>query len=206
MLYSNETELNLGISTTSDAIGIPGLTYLENYLNVDYQKQLINIIDQQNWSKVLNRRVQHYGYKYDYKKGSLASSSYLGALPDWAQSLANKLYQDGLTAKIPDQVIVNEYEPGQGIKSHIDCFPCFGNTIISLSLSSPGVMDFTHSLTHEKVSILLEPGGVLVMQGAARYDWQHGIAARKKDTYKGTEFMRTRRVSVTFREVLFPYK
>jgi alkylated DNA repair dioxygenase AlkB len=67
-------------------------------------------------------------------------------------------------------------------------------------------MDFTHSLTQEKVSILLEPGGVLVMQGAARYDWQHGIAARKKDTYKGTKFLRTRRVSVTFREVLFPYK
>jgi alkylated DNA repair dioxygenase AlkB len=206
MFYSNETELNLGISTTSDAIGIPGLTYLKNYLNVDYQKQLINIIDQQNWSKVLNRRVQHYGYKYDYKKGSLASSSYLGALPDWAQSLANQLYQDGLTAKVPDQVIVNEYQPGQGIRSHIDCFPCFGNTIISLSLSSPCVMDFTHSLTQEKVSILLEPGGVLVMQGAARYDWQHGIAARKKDTYKGTKFLRTRRVSVTFREVLFPYK
>jgi alkylated DNA repair dioxygenase AlkB len=206
MLHPNETKLQLGTSLASDAREIPGLTYIANYLNADTQNQLLNIIDQQEWSTKLKRRVQHYGYRYDYKKGSLASSSYLGLLPDWAQSLANQLYQDGLTAKIPDQVIVNEYEPGQGIKSHIDCFPCFGNTIISLSLSSPCVMDFTHSLTQEKVSILLEPGGVLVMQGAARYDWQHGIAARKKDTYKGTEFVRTRRVSVTFREVLFPYK
>jgi alkylated DNA repair dioxygenase AlkB len=206
MLSPDETELGLEANLESDAIQIPGLTYLPHYITVDEQNKLINIIDQQEWSTKLRRRVQHYGYRYDYKNGSLASSSYLGDLPDWAGGIAKRLSDDGLTTKVPDQVIINEYEPGQGITSHIDCVPCFGKTIISLSLGSSCVMDFTHSQIKQKASILLIPRSIVVMQGAARYEWQHSIAARKKDKYKGRELVRTRRVSMTFREVLFPYK
>jgi hypothetical protein len=43
---------------------IHGLTYLENLLTKDYQRQLISIIDEQIWLDDLKRRVQHYGYKY----------------------------------------------------------------------------------------------------------------------------------------------
>jgi alkylated DNA repair dioxygenase AlkB len=206
MLSPDETELGLEANLESDAIQIPGLTYLPHYITVDEQNKLINIIDQQEWSTKLRRRVQHYGYRYDYKNGSLASSSYLGDLPNWAGGIAKRLSDDGLTTKVPDQVIINEYEPGQGITSHIDCVPCFGKTIISLSLGSSCVMDFTHSQIKQKASILLLPRSLVVMQGAARYEWQHSIAARKKDKYKGRELVRTRRVSMTFREVLFPYK
>jgi len=206
MLSPDETELGLEANLNSDAIQIPGLTYLPHYITVDEQNKLINIIDQQEWSTKLRRRVQHYGYRYDYKNGSLASSSYLGDLPDWAGRIAKRLLDDGLTTKVPDQVIINEYEPGQGITSHVDCVPCFGKTIISLSLGSSCVMDFTHSQIKQKASILLLPRSLVVMQGAARYEWQHSIAARKKDKYKGRELVRTRRVSMTFREVLFPYK
>ncbi|MDP8963795.1 MAG: alpha-ketoglutarate-dependent dioxygenase AlkB [Cyanobacteriota bacterium] len=206
MLSPNQTELDLGNTLESDARDIPGLTYIPEYINIDEQNQLLNIIDQQEWSTKLKRRVQHYGYRYDYKSGTLASSSYLGSLPDWVQNIANRVFSDRLTAKLPDQVIINEYEPGQGITSHVDCIPCFGNTIISLSLGSPCVMDFIHSQTKEKASILLLPSSLIVLHKAARYDWQHSIAARKKDNYKGRKFIRTRRVSMTFREVLFPYK
>ena len=206
MISPKETELDLEIRLESDATPIPGLTYIPDYINIDNQNKLLNLIDQQEWSTKLKRRIQQYGYKYDYKNGSLASSSDLGPLPDWVQNMANRLSDDGLTANVPDQVIINEYEPGQGITDHVDCVPCFGKTIITLSLGGLCVMDFTKLQTQEKVSILLLPGSVLVMKGAARYGWEHGIAARKKDTYKGEEFMRTRRVSMTFREVLFPYK
>lgn len=205
-LSPNNTQLDLEINPKSDATEIPGLTYIPDYINIEHQNQLLNAIDQQDWSILLKRRVQHHGYKYDYNKGLLASSNYIGPLPAWADSLAKRLVCDGLTANVPDQVIVNEYEPGQGITSHVDCIPCFGNTIITLSLGSLCMMDFTHSETKEKASILLSPGSVLVMHKAARYLWEHGIAARKKDKYKGNEIIRTRRVSVTFREVLFPYK
>jgi alkylated DNA repair dioxygenase AlkB len=206
MLSSDETELDLENSLKSDALEIPGLAYIIDYITVEEQNQLLNLIDQQEWSTKLKRRVQHYGYRYEEKNGAFTSSSYLGALPDWLKSIASRLCVDGLTPKVPDQVIINEYEPGQGITSHLDCVPCFGNTIITLSLGSECVMDFTHSQTKEKAPILLSPGSVLVMQKAARHVWEHGIAARKKDMYKDREFVRSRRVSVTFREVVFPYK
>ncbi|MCA1992374.1 MAG: alpha-ketoglutarate-dependent dioxygenase AlkB [Coleofasciculus sp. S288] len=205
MLSPKETRQD-SILRDANVKGIIGLTYVPNYIDEDEQNQLLNIIDQQEWSTKLKRRVQQYGYRYEYQKGILASSSYLGELPDWAGCLAERLYSDRLTAQLPDQVIVNEYEPGQGITSHIDCIPCFGKTIISLSLGSPCVMEFIHSQTQGKAANLLLPGSLMVMQGAARYIWQHGIAARKKDLYEGREIIRTRRVSLTFREVLFPYK
>ena len=206
MLTTDDTELNSDINLKSSQSEISGLNYISDYINIDQQNHLLNLIEKQEWSTKLKRRVQHYGYRYDYKKGLLASSSYLGALPDWLRSIAEQLFSDRLTPNIPDQVIINEYQPGQGIASHIDCVPCFGNTIISLSLGSACLMDFTHSQTKEKTSILLSAGSLIIMQGAARYNLQHGIAARKKDKYKGEEIMRTRRVSLTFREVLFPYK
>ncbi len=185
---------------------IPGLTSIPNYLSESEQGQLINIIDQQEWVLRTGRRVQHYGYRYDEKNGSLASTQYLGVLPDWLQTLANRFHEDYLTQRVPDQVIVNEYQPGQGIINHIDCIPCFGNTIITLSLGSPCVMDFIHARTKEREAMLLLPGSLLIFQKAARMLWQHGIAARQIDKYAGTELVRTRRISLTFREVLFPYK
>ncbi|MBD1807584.1 alpha-ketoglutarate-dependent dioxygenase AlkB [Microcoleus sp. FACHB-SPT15] len=206
MLSPNKSKLDLTTTLEADSIEISGLTYVPEYITFEEQNQLIHAIDQQEWSMKLKRRVQHYGYRYDYKNGSLASANYLGALPDWAEHIANRLFNDKLTEKAFDQLIVNEYQPGQGIISHVDCVPCFGNTIISLSLGSPCLMDFTHSQTHQKVSLLLSAGSLVVMHREARYLWQHGIAPRKKDNYKGTEITRTRRISMTFREVLFPYK
>ena len=206
MLSPNESKLDLTTTLEADSREIPGLKYVPEYITFEEQNQLIHAIDQQEWSLKLKRRVQHYGYRYDYKDGSLASANYLGALPDWAENIATRLFNDKLTEKAFDQLIVNEYQPGQGIISHVDCVPCFGNTIISLSLGSHCVMDFTHSQTQQKISLLLSPGSLVVMHREARYLWQHGIAPRKKDKYKGTEITRTRRISMTFREVLFPYK
>lgn len=203
------TELNLGTTLESKAIEIPGIIYIPQYINVDEQNQLLNRVDQQEWSidsVESARRIQQHGYRYVYENGFLVASQYLGALPDWMGSIASRLSDDGLTTTVLEQVTVNEYYPGQGLRSHIDCVTCFGDTIVTLSLGSYCVMDFTHSITKEKKQLLLSPGSLLVMQGEGRYIWQHSFAARTKDTYQGKEFVRNRRVSLTFRDVLFPYK
>ncbi len=41
-----------------------------------------------------------------------------------------------------DQLIVNEYQPGQGISPHIDNKTLFSDIIVSLSLGSNAVMIF----------------------------------------------------------------
>ena len=181
---------------------IPGLAYVGDYLGIAEQEQLLATVDGLPWLSDLRRRVQHYGYRYDYTRKTVDSSLYLGPLPDWAARLARRLHSDGHIGSVPDQLIVNEYQPGQGIASHVDCVPCFGDTVLSITLGSACVMTLTELRERTAVPLLLEPGSLLVMAGAARYDWKHGIAARKTDTYGGATIVRGRRVSLTFRTMI----
>lgn len=181
-------------------ITLPGLRYLQNSITPEYHDQLITLIDQQPWLTDLRRRVQHYGYRYDYKSRSVDASQFLGPLPDWAMPFLRQLQSDGLLEHFPDQLIVNEYEPGQGISPHIDCRPCFGEMILSLTLGSACLMEFTRN--EEKIALFVQPRSLVIMQGEARHLWKHGIPARKTDKYAGVEFERKRRISLTFRKVV----
>jgi alkylated DNA repair dioxygenase AlkB len=185
---------------------VQGLTYLPNFLTEEEQAELLWEIDARPWLTELRRRVQHYGYKYDYKARSVDYSMRIGPLPEWALGVIRRLRERGLITEEPDQVIVNEYEPGQGIAAHVDCPPCFTETILSLSLGSPCVMDYKHKATRRLVPVLVEPGSLIVMRGEARYDWTHGIAARKTDVYQGRTIVRGRRVSLTLRKVILGEK
>jgi alkylated DNA repair dioxygenase AlkB len=126
----------------------------------------------------------------------------IGDLPTWVLSLAERLRNEGLMPQQPDQLIVNEYLAGQGIANHVDCEPCFGDTIVSLSLGGTCVMDFIHKQTKQKIEVLLEPCSLVVLTGEARYDWTHGIQAKKSDVFKQQKFVRTTRISLTFRNVI----
>lgn len=179
-----------------------GLRYIPNFITPDEEAALLNTIDQQPWLTDLKRRVQHYGWKYDYVARRVDASMRLGQLPEWLAVYCQRLYNDRLFPKPPDQVIINEYQLGQGIAPHVDCVPCFEETIASLSLSSHCVMDFAKQTTGEKIPQLLEPRSLITLSGDARYKWKHGIAARKTDKHDGQVIQRGRRISLTFRNVI----
>lgn len=190
------------LNTQSSEMTIPGLSYIPEYISQQEEVELIRTIDAQPWITELKRRVQHYGYRYDYKARSVTPESYLGPLPEWLSSYADQLCTGGFFPQLPDQVIINEYEPGQGIAPHIDCVPCFTDTIASISLDSTCIMEFTHAETQQKISVLLEPRSLVVLSGNARYRWQHAIPHRKTDHHNGHAFLRNRRLSLTFRKIL----
>ncbi len=173
---------------------ISGLRYVQDLITADEERALIEIIDQQTWLNDLKRRVQHYGYKYDYKARAVTNDAYLGSLPEWIDPIAQKL------SFKPDQAIVNEYLPGQGISAHVDCVPCFCDIIASLSLGSGAVMQFTNE--QEKHDLYLEPRSLIILSGPARYEWTHAIPARKSDVVDGFKIERGRRISLTFRTVI----
>jgi alkylated DNA repair dioxygenase AlkB len=180
-----------------------GLTYLENYMQDDEAEWLAREIDAAPLRTDLKRRVQHYGYRYDYKARQARREDYLGSLPDLFQHLAERLTSEGHFQAVPDQVIINEYQPGQGISAHIDCQPCFGETIASLSLLSACVMRFASQRSSRHMDLLLQPDSLVVMAGEARHDWTHAIPARKSDLVEGQKSQRTRRISLTFRQMRF---
>jgi alkylated DNA repair dioxygenase AlkB len=195
-------QMNLFNDARTEEIAIHGLTIIPDYITRTCEASLINHIDQQPWITDLKRRVQHYGYRYDYKARNVSHAARLDKMPEWLTAYCHGLTGTSFFPHIPDQVIINEYQPGQGIAAHIDCVPCFCDTIASLSLGSPCMMDFTHSQSLQKIAVLLEPRSLIVLSGDARYIWQHGIPARKTDRYHGTTFSRSRRISLTFRNVI----
>ena len=190
-------------SASKAVLVIQGLQYNKDYINEVQHDWLLDRIDQEQWLDDLKRRVQHYGFKYNYKARKVDMDMHIGELPEWLNRLSEKLYADKLMPEIADQVIVNEYLPGQGISSHIDCEPCFQDTIVSLSLGSGCVMNFTNkSDKRKKIPVWLAPRSLVVLRGEARYEWLHGIAAKKSDEWDGEKHERQRRVSLTFRKVI----
>jgi len=45
-------------------------------------------LDAGEWSNTLKRRVQHFGYLYDYRARAVTVDAYLGKLPPWLETLA----------------------------------------------------------------------------------------------------------------------
>ena len=180
----------------------PGATYVADFIPPECEVSLVARIDAQPWLTDLKRRVQHYGYRYDYRARAVTPDAYLGALPDWLATLGARLVDLGWFDRSPDQVIVNEYQPGQGIAAHIDCVPCFSGTIASLSLLGACEMCFADRSNRNRCAHILAPRSLLVLQGPARFDWTHAIPARKSDVVAGERRARDRRLSLTFRNVI----
>lgn len=178
---------------------IPGLILREDFIEETMERNLLRLIDAGEWNTDLRRRVQHYGWRYDYTARRIDTAMFLGPLPDWLGKIAESMKGE-FGGHVPDQVIVNEYDPGQGISKHIDCRPCFGPEVASLSLGSGCVMEFERK--GDRVPIYLPRRSLVVVQDEARNLWTHAIPARKTDVQEGVRLPRGRRVSLTFRTII----
>lgn len=175
-----------------------GLKYEDNFISEDREKEIVCWLDKQEWSNELSRRVQHYGYKYDYISRKLTHN--LGEIPKVLRDLAKNVYDEKFIDEMPDQIIVNEYLPGQGINAHIDA-PVFGDYICTLSLISKTQMIFVDKKRTETHTLTLEPRSLLSISGKARWRYTHQIVGRLTDMINGKRVYRERRISITFRKV-----
>lgn len=182
---------------------IAGLTYREDFIDASQEISLVSAIDASpHWSSVMKRRVQHYGYKYDYRSRSIDTTMAAAPFPRWLVELRQMLINEKMLSNVADQAIINEYLPGQGIYRHVDCEPCFGPEIVSLSIASDCVMEFTHRASGQTRCMLLARRSVLKLADEARFEWMHGIPARRTDRFGGKCILRQRRLSITFRKVI----
>ncbi len=200
-LFENPKD-ELSAATPAHSSLVTGLHYEPEFLTTDEEHALVEHIDRSSWLTDLKRRVQHYGWRYDYKARRIDARMHLGPLPNWLSDLGNKLVMRNWFDRAPDQAIVNEYLPGQGIAPHTDCIPCFGPTLVSVSLLSPVLMDFYNPRTGNSQSLLLAPRSAFVLRGEARSIWRHGIAPRHRDKSGDGFLQRSRRLSITFRTVV----
>lgn len=177
--------------------GIQGLKFTRNFLTLEEESSLFHHIDNEQWNNKLLRRTQHYGYVYDYTTRNLREKA--PPIPSWCNFVIDRLLEQRILVNLPDQLIVNEYLPGQGISPHIDSVIAFQDGIVSISLGADAMMDLinTRDSTNKK-QVLLSSRSAISFHDVARYEWKHGISAKKK----GYGAIKGRRVSLTFRKII----
>jgi len=111
--------------------------------------------------------------------------------------------QDAQFERFPENCVINAYVPPIGIASHRD-YRTFGPTVACVSVGSDIVMDFRQPEEGTRVSVHVPARSLWVITGAARSDWQHGIAPRLADVVAGQRRPRSRRLSITFRTAKNP--
>nr|AXL05482.1 hypothetical protein AYO47_09970 [uncultured bacterium] len=176
---------------------IPGLRYVAEYLSVADEEAIARAIDAAAWDTSWERRRQPYGAAYGNRSAAVA------AIPEWGRQLANRIFAERFSVRPFDQMLVNEYLPGQGISLHRDYEP-YDRTVVSLSLLGACRMDFRRVADGRRESFVLAPRSLLVLSDEARYEWEHGIARRRSDIIEGVRTPRKRRLSVTFRTLKNP--
>jgi alkylated DNA repair dioxygenase AlkB len=179
---------------------IPGLQLIENLIDEKEESDLIEFINSQEWDTRLSRRTQHYGYIYAYDHTSQLTKT--KEIPQLFIDVVNTLQSkfSFFSGNHFDQMIINEYEPGQGISAHIDNPILFDDTIVSITLGSQCVMTFKPKPNpddKDAVDVLLPRRSAVILQGDARYKYTHEISKRKSDN----KIKRGTRISLTFRKV-----
>ncbi len=135
-----------------DVPDIPGLSYIPGYVTLQEEKDLAAAIDALPWDTSWDRRRQLYGASYGHQQEPAAE------IPAWGRLLADRMHREALIERRFDQMLVNEYLPGQGIALHTDYEP-FDRTVVSLSLLAPCVMDFQRIADGHRESWWQQPAG-----------------------------------------------
>ncbi|KAF8776862.1 Alkylated DNA repair protein alkB like protein [Argiope bruennichi] len=208
MSYISNTDVPL-LNCTENSMP-PGLVLIENFINEEEEKALLAAITFEDVSEkavLKHRKVKHYGYEFIYGSNNVDKNRCLDEkVPDICIPYLEKIVALGYLPRIPDQLTVNHYLPGQGIPPHIDTHSAFEDGIVSISLCSQVVMDF-YGPDKRSIPVLLPRRSALIMLGESRYQWKHGITPRKTDVIPSddgekcslTLCARTTRVSLTFR-------
>ena len=148
------------------------------------------------WHDLANRRLQNLG-GYPHPEGLLQED-----LPSWARLVCERVERcDELNCGLLlNQVLLNEYQMGQGIAAHKDGDELYEKCAVILSLGEEAVMRMTPDEGEggEGFDIVLPPRSLLVFKGALFSNYTHCIPC--------TEGVPAgwRRLSLTMRHALLP--
>jgi alkylated DNA repair dioxygenase AlkB len=143
---------------------------------------------------ITDRKVALYGdeaYNYSYSKINKQALI-------WTKELLElKKITEEITNVKFNSCLLNLYHNGQeGMAYHSDNEKTLGknNTIASLSFGAERNFLFKHKTSKQTVSIMLERGSLLVMQGETQTNWLHRLPKTKK--------VLTPRINLTFRTII----
>lgn len=71
---------------------LPGIHLINDFITEEEEKVLLENIDKEQWNKLNNRRVQHYGYEFIYGANKINKNNKIGELPDFCNFLMKSKY------------------------------------------------------------------------------------------------------------------
>jgi alkylated DNA repair protein alkB family protein 8 len=178
---------------------VPGLLVFRDFIDDSTEQELMDEIDAQIWVVDYDRRLQYYGFRNELES-PYDLVEFPIPFPPHVRKLSESIVAQKILSIQPDQVIINEYLPGQGIRPHKDR-NYFENQIGGVNLGSGCIMRFIKVNGGNVVDVEIPRRSLYVMQDEARYKWQHAIPPRKKDNVDGILQHRDRRLSITYRKV-----
>ena len=145
--------------------------------------------------KVFHFIFQDFGPKVNFKRHKVKNGRFSG-LPPFSQPLYGRMQTvDILKDFLPVEQCHLEYTPerGSAIDPHFDDFWLWGDRLVTVNLLSDTYLYFIcDEFPSVEVKVLLKPRSLVVVSGAARQKWKHGI--HRCDIHK-------KRLALTFREL-----
>lgn len=198
---TNESPIAIPVEYNDERVP-KGLMVIPDFVSEDFEERLVAEIDSMPWDARIKRRVQHYGFAFQYSKLNVDDSKTATPFPE---SCAKVMGMQPLIDCAFNQLTINEYLPGIGIASHCDTHSAFTDTIAVLSVCGSTIVDFVSHDDTKRVSVVIPPRSLYLMTGDSRYGWRHAIAARKTDREPGSGTLKPRdprRISLTFRKCI----
>jgi alkylated DNA repair protein (DNA oxidative demethylase) len=176
-----------------------GFLFLPDFISKDEERELLEGISGIELSNVemrgvvAKRRMAQFGLRYRYATKQISKAP---PIPDFLlpprERCAERL---GLSPEDLPQAIINEYTIGTPIGWHIDGpvydiiagFSIAGDCTFKLRPSESASQGSLKSGAHGKALSFLQPArSAYVMQGEARWHWQHSISPTKALRYSVT--------------------
>jgi hypothetical protein len=112
-------------------------------------------------------------------------------LPEWGRALGRRLREAGIFDADPDYLHLFSCQAGQGMARHVDQ-EFVGEVVAGLTLGSSHVFEFARAGKRDaSARVLLLPGDLYAISGAARHRWEHGVPFAKEDQFGGRVYPRS---------------
>ena len=201
--------------------GVPGLRLLYDVVSAREEESIISSLRRDRSAVEANNihRATQWGWIFYSCGQRMTHADRLSPLPRWMGALVDRtLASDPARQFLPSledwgdgvqHALLNEYEPGDGVRAHTDDTRFWRKFVLGLSLGSAVTMRFTSpsaclsclAMQTEAVDVRLPARSLYVLTGASRWVWKHEIAYQLEDIVAGISVPRGHRMSVTLRGI-----
>lgn len=168
-----------------------GLTYRPDFVTPEEHEALLALVRGLEFREVrmrgypAKRTTVHFGWDYAIDQRAVEPTEPIPAGLLWLRDRCAD------AARVPPvelvELLATRYPKGAGIGWHRDA-PQFGSLVAGISLASACTMKFRRKEGKGwiRYEVLLEPRSLYLLEGAARWQWQHGITETPEERYSLT--------------------